>query len=235
MNKAKIIRKNICQIGALFLTFIILAVTACTAASSSTSTTATTTTSGEMEATEFQGTKLTPIKDQDLNALAGTQHIDQANYTLTIDGLVDHTLTLSYADLEALPQVSVLATLQCVEGWRYTAEWTGPSLGSIFAEAGVQPGAVIAIFYTADDTSGYTSVDLSYIDSNNIIIAMKDNGVTLPAANGFPLRLVASGKWGYKWAKWITRIELSSNTNFRGYWESNGYNNDGSVTGPIGN
>jgi DMSO/TMAO reductase YedYZ molybdopterin-dependent catalytic subunit len=187
-----------------------------------------------VEATEFQGTKLTPIKDQNLNALAGTQKINQTDYTLTIDGLVDHPLTLSYADLEALPQVSEIATLQCVEGWQYTAEWTGPTLSSIFAKAGVQPGAVIAIFHTADDTNGYSSVDLNYIDSNNIIVAMKDNGITLPAANGFPLRLVAAGKWGYKWAKWITRIELSSDTNFRGYWESNGYNNNGDVTGPIG-
>jgi DMSO/TMAO reductase YedYZ molybdopterin-dependent catalytic subunit len=235
MERTKINRKNIRRIGAFFLTFIILALTACTGASPSTTATVTSTTSGEVEATEFQGTKLTPIKDQNLNALAGTQKINQADYTLTIDGLVDHPLTLSYADLEALPQVSELATLQCVEGWQYTAEWTGPTLSSIFAKAGVQPGAVIAIFHTADDTSGYSSDDLNYIDSNNIIVAMKDNGVTLPAANGFPLRLVAAGKWGYKWAKWITSIELSSNTNFRGYWESNGYNNDGSVTGPIGN
>ena len=234
MERTKIIRKNIRRIGALFLTFIILALTACTAASHSTTATVTSTTSGEGEATEFQGTKLTPIKDQNLNALAGTQKINQTDYTLTIDGLVDHPLTLSYADLEALPQVSELATFQCVEGWQYTAEWTGPTLSSIFAKAGVQPGAVIAIFHTADDTNGYSSVDLNYIDSNNIIVAMKDNGITLPAANGFPLRLVAAGKWGYKWAKWITRIELSSDTNFRGYWESNGYNNNGDVTGPIG-
>ena len=234
MERTKINRKNIRRIGALFLTFVILDLTACTASSRSTTATVTSTTSGEVEATEFQGTKLTPIKDQNLNALAGTQKINEADYTLTIDGLVDHPLTLSYADLEALPQVSELATLQCVEGWQYTAEWTGPTLSSIFAKAGVQPGAVIAIFHTADDTSGYSSDDLNYIDSNNIIVAMKDNGVTLPAANGFPLRLVAAGKWGYKWAKWITRIELSSDTNFRGYWESNGYNNNGDVTGPIG-
>jgi DMSO/TMAO reductase YedYZ molybdopterin-dependent catalytic subunit len=234
MERIKTNRKNIRRIGALFLTFIILALSACTASSRSTTATITSTTSGEAEATEFQGPKLTPIKDQNLNALAGTQKINEADYTLTIDGLVDHPLTLSYADLEALPQFSELATLQCVEGWQYTAEWTGPTLSSIFAKAGVQPGAVIAIFHTADDTSGYSSDDLNYIDSNNIIVAMKDNGVTLPAANGFPLRLVAAGKWGYKWAKWITRIELSSDTNFRGYWESNGYNNNGDVTGPIG-
>jgi DMSO/TMAO reductase YedYZ molybdopterin-dependent catalytic subunit len=46
--------------------------------------------------------------------------------------------------------------------------------------------------------------------------------------------VVSYGKYGYKWAKWVTRIELSSNSNFRGYWESNGYNNDASVTGPAG-
>jgi DMSO/TMAO reductase YedYZ molybdopterin-dependent catalytic subunit len=74
------------------------------------------TTTGQVEATEFQGTKLTPIKDQLLNAIQGTQNINQANYTLTIDGLVDHPITLSYADLEALPQISELGTLECVEG-----------------------------------------------------------------------------------------------------------------------
>jgi DMSO/TMAO reductase YedYZ molybdopterin-dependent catalytic subunit len=192
------------------------------------------TTTGQVEATEFQGTKLTPIKDQLLNAIQGTQNINQANYTLTIDGLVDHPITLSYADLEALPQVSELGTLECVEGWSYTAKWTGPSLSAILASAGVQTGAVIAIFYTADDSDGFTSLDLSYINTNNIILALKDNDITLPAANGFPVRVVATGKYGYKWAKWVTGIEVSSNTNFLGYWESNGYNNNGDVNGPAG-
>jgi DMSO/TMAO reductase YedYZ molybdopterin-dependent catalytic subunit len=210
-------------------------ITTKTTTSTSTSTpVSTSTVTGQVEATEFQGTKLTPIKDQQLNGISGTLNINQANYTLTIDGLVDHPLKLSYADLEALPQISVLGTLECVEGWSYTAKWTGPSLAAILAQAGVQSGAVIAIFDTADDTDGFTSLDLSYINANNIIIALKDNDITLPAANGFPVRVVATGKYGYKWAKWVTGIELSSNTNFLGYWESNGYNNDGSVTGPAG-
>jgi len=206
-----------------------------TSISTSTSTpNSTPTATGAVEATEFQGTKLTPIKDQLLNAIEGTQNIDPTTYSLTIDGLVNHPLTLSYADLEALPQISELGTLECVEGWSYTAEWTGPSLSAIFAQAGVQPGALIAIFNTADDPDGFTSLDLSYINSNNIIIALKDNGVTLPAANGFPVRVVAIGKYGYKWAKWVTGIEISSNTSFLGYWESNGYNNNGDVNGPAG-
>ena len=194
-----------------------------------------TTVSGEVEATEFQGVKLTPIKDQLNNALKGTQIIDKDTYTLTIDGLVDHPLTLSYADLQAYPQISQLMDLNCVEGWNFTAKWTGPALSAIFADAGVQPGAVIAIFYTADVPEGYTSLDLNYIDANNIILALKLNDITLPPDRGFPFQVVAKSKFGYKWAKWVTRIELSSDTNFRGYWESNGYNNNADISGPAGN
>ena len=194
----------------------------------------TSTTNGQVEAATFEGTKLTPIKNQQLNGIAGIQNIDQATYYLAIEGMVDHPITFTYADLEALPQISVLATLECVEGWSYTAKWTGPSLSAILAQAGVQPGAVIAIFGTADDPDGFTSLDLSYINANNIILALKDNDITLPAANGFPVRVVAAGKWGYKWAKWVTSVDISSNANFQGYWESNGYNNNGDINGPAG-
>ncbi len=194
----------------------------------------TSTTNGQVEATTFEGTNLTPIKNQLLNGISGTQNINQATYYLAIEGMVDHPITFTYADLEALPQVSVLATLDCVEGWSYTAKWTGPSLSAILAQAGVQSGAVIAIFGTADDPDGFTSLDLSYINTNNIILALKDNDITLPAANGFPVRVVAAGKYGYKWAKWVTSIDISSNANFMGYWESYGYNNNGDVNGPAG-
>ena len=190
---------------------------------------------GEVEATEFQGVKLTPIKDQLNNALKGTQIINKDTYTLTVNGLVDHPLTLGYADLQAYPQISQLMDLNCVEGWSFTAKWTGPALSTIFADAGVKPEAVIAIFYTADVPEGYTSLDLNYIDANNIIVALKLNDITLPPDRGFPFQVVAMSKFGYKWAKWVTRIELSSNTNFRGYWESNGYNNNADINGPAGN
>ena len=187
---------------------------------------------GEIEATEFQGTKLTPINMQRNNALAGTQFIDKDTYQLTVDGLVDVPLLLSYADLQAFPQQDRLMPLNCVEGWSFTAKWTGPSLNDIFARAGVKPEAKIVIFYTTDDTIGYTSLDLAYIVDNNIIIALKDNDITLPPQRGFPFQLVAMSKYGYKWAKWVTRIELSDNTSFRGYWEKVGYNNNADDDGP---
>jgi DMSO/TMAO reductase YedYZ molybdopterin-dependent catalytic subunit len=187
---------------------------------------------GQIEAKAFGGSELTPINEQIDNAQPGTQSVDQATYNLTIDGLVDRPLSLSYADLQSYPQISQLATLENFNGSSFTAKWTGPSLSSIFADAGVQSGATIAIFYTADDPLGYTSLDLSYIKDNNIIIALKDNNITLTPDMGFPLQVVAKSKYGYKWAKWVTRIVLSSNANFRGNWETMGYNNNGDITGP---
>jgi DMSO/TMAO reductase YedYZ molybdopterin-dependent catalytic subunit len=187
---------------------------------------------GEVEATEYLGFKLTPISQQNNNALAGTQYIDKDSYVLIVDGLVDHPLQLTYADLQAYPQISQLMDLNCVEGWNFTAKWTGPALKAIFADAGVQPEAKIAIFYTTDVPEGYSSLDLDYIINNNIIIALKDNDITLTPDRGFPFQVVAMSKFGYKWAKWVVRIELSDNTSFRGYWESYGYNNDASIGGP---
>jgi DMSO/TMAO reductase YedYZ molybdopterin-dependent catalytic subunit len=180
---------------------------------------------GETEATEYLGVKLTPISAQRNNALAGTQVINKDTYKLTVDGLVNKTLTLTYGDLQAYPQVSKLATLPCVEGWSFIAKWTGPALASILDDAGVKPEAKILIFYTADSPSGYTSLDLSYIRDKNVIIALRLNDITMPQERGFPFQVVAEGKLGYKWAKWVTRIEVSDNENFRGYWESRGYSN----------
>jgi DMSO/TMAO reductase YedYZ molybdopterin-dependent catalytic subunit len=188
-------------------------------------------TSGEVDATEFQGVELTPISDQGNNALRGTQTIDRDSYQLVVDGLVKTPLSLSYADLQAYSQESWLMDLNCVEGWSFTAKWTGPSLSAILDEAQVDPSAVIAIFHTADVPSGYTSLDLQYIRDNNILLALKLNDVTLPPERGFPFQVVAKDKFGYKWAKWVTRIELSADADFLGYWERAGYDNSADVKG----
>lgn len=189
-------------------------------------------TSGEVEAIEYQGIELTPIEKQNTNALSGIQEIDRETYTLTIDGLVENPLTLTYNDLLAYTQESWLMDLDCVEGWSFTAKWTGPELNTIFNDAGIKPEAKIAIFYTSDVPTGYSSLDIDYITENNIIIALKINDITLPPERGFPFQVVAKSKYGYKWAKWITRVELSSDTDFRGYWESLGYSNNAEVGGP---
>jgi DMSO/TMAO reductase YedYZ molybdopterin-dependent catalytic subunit len=190
-------------------------------------------TTQEIEAASYNGVKLTPIKDQLNNALNGTQYIDRAAYRLTVNGLVNKPLSLSYDDLLAFPQEVRLNTFNCVEGWNFVAKWTGPTLDSIFDTAGLKPEGKIAIFYTTDDSfGGYTSLYLNYIHENQIIIALKNNDITLPPERGFPFQVVAQSKFGYKWAKWVNRIEISDNTSFRGYWESAGYNNEAYENGP---
>jgi DMSO/TMAO reductase YedYZ molybdopterin-dependent catalytic subunit len=57
------------------------------------------------------------------------------------------------------------------------------------------------------------------------------NNITLLTERGYPFQLVAEDKWGYKWIKWVTEIELSDNNNYEGYWESRGYNNNGDLSG----
>lgn len=85
--------------------------------------------------------------------------------------------------------------------------------------------ANIIIFHAYD---GYTtSLPLDYIVYRDILVAYKMNEITIPSERGFPFQLVAESKWGYKWVKWITRIELSDDVHYRGYWESRGYSNTG--------
>ena len=219
-------RKSLAVMGIFMVLLFSLAVVSCTR------TAPTTGAAGELEATEFMGRTLTPINQQRNNALQGTQIIERETYRLVVDGLVNNPLSLSYDDLLAYPQISKLTDLDCVEGWNFTAKWTGPELDEIFTDAGVKPEALIAIFYTADAPEGYTSLDLNYINERKIIAALKLNDITLPAERGFPFQVVAESKFGYKWAKWVTRIELSDNTNFRGYWETFGFSNNAAVDGP---
>ncbi len=188
---------------------------------------------GETEATEYMGQSLTPLKEQRNNALAGIQRLDSATYRLKVSGLVDTPLELTYADLQALPQVSKVLDMNCVEGWDFTAKWTGPTLKSVFEKAGVKTSANNVIFRTSDALEGgYTSLLLDYVLTKDIILGLKINDLTLPADRGFPFQVVAESKFGYKWAKWVTEIELSDDLTFKGYWESEGYSNDADDQGP---
>lgn len=183
----------------------------------------------EVETLEYQGIELTPISEQRTNAIKGTQRIVADTYVLTVDGLVNDPQQLSYDQITSYENVSKVIDLDCVEGWGFTAKWTGVPVATLLDEAGVQEGATTVIFYSADGYS--TSLDLDYLIDNNIILGYRLNDVTLPQDRGFPLQLVAESKYGYKWGKWITGIEVV-NEPYEGYWESRGYNNNADVGGP---
>ncbi|UCD27208.1 MAG: molybdopterin-dependent oxidoreductase [Candidatus Bathyarchaeota archaeon] len=178
-----------------------------------------------VEVREYEGQDLSSINDFRENSIEGPQHIDLEYYKLTVTGLVKNEIEYTYDDIISNYQIfNKVVTLHCVEGWSATILWDGILVEDLLEEAEVNPKATIVIFHAYDGYS--TSLPLDYIIDNNIIIAYKMNKVTLPPERGFPFQLVAESKWGYKWIKWITEIELSDNEDYRGYWESRGYPND---------
>ncbi|MCK9306030.1 MAG: molybdopterin-dependent oxidoreductase [Methanoculleus sp.] len=180
------------------------------------------------EVREYQGEQLSSITDFRENSIRGPQHVNASTYTLTVDGLVENREDYSYdALMERFPHYRKVVTLYCVEGWDVTILWEGIRVKDLLQEAGVKPGANTVIFYAEDGYS--SSLPLAYIEDRDILLAYAMNNVTLPAERGFPFQLVAEDRWGYKWVKWVTRIEVSDDENYRGYWESRGYANNGSL------
>ena len=184
----------------------------------------------EGELREYQGTKLDPAVGPRDNSIKGVQQVDLATYQLAIDGLVDEPASYAYADVVALPSEERLITIHCVEGWDATILWKGVTMQTLLDAANVQATANTVIFHATD---GYTtSLPLKEILDHNLILAYDANGIALPPEMGFPFIFVAEDKWGYKWARWVNRIELSSDASYEGYWENNGYSNDADLDKP---
>ncbi|MGA9099421.1 MAG: molybdopterin-dependent oxidoreductase [Methanotrichaceae archaeon] len=180
----------------------------------------------EVEAKEYQGISLEPLSLQGNNAIAGTQFIDRATYRLNVTGLVNKEISWSYDDLLGLQAYSEVAYMPCVEGWGFNAKWTGFRVMDLLNHSGLRPEAKYVIFHTADNYS--SDLPLDYLKDNNILMAYGINDITLPPERGFPFQLVAESKYGYKWAKWITWIEVTDKEE-RGYWESRGYSDSANV------
>jgi DMSO/TMAO reductase YedYZ molybdopterin-dependent catalytic subunit len=176
------------------------------------------------EIREYEGVDLSSITAFRENSIKGPQAMDVESYTLGITGLVANSTSYTYDEvMNRYQHYKKVVTLDCVEGWSVTILWEGVLVRDLLAEADPLARAEVVIFHAYD---GYTtSLPLDYIMDNDILMAYKMNDVVLPPERGFPFQLVAESKWGYKWIKWITEIELSDDANYRGYWESRGYSN----------
>lgn len=181
------------------------------------------------EVRSYQGQDLSSISDVHENAIIGTQYVNESGYRLTVTGLTTTTKVSTYREvLDNHQHYTKVVTLDCVEGWSVKILWEGVLVRDLINEAGVDPRANTVIFHATD---GYTtSFPLSYVMDNDVIIAYKMNNVTIDAEHGYPFRLVAEDKWGYKWIKWIDEIELSDNPAYRGYWEQRGYSESGNLS-----
>jgi DMSO/TMAO reductase YedYZ molybdopterin-dependent catalytic subunit len=181
-----------------------------------------------VEIREYQGEKLSSVNDFRENSIKGPQNINKSTYQLKITGLVTTQKNFTYDEIiNNLQHYKKVVTLDCVEGWSVKILWEGFLVKDLIAEARPNTSANTIIFKAYD---GYTtSFPINYTTDNNILLAYKMNNATLPPERGFPFQLVAESKWGYKWIKWVTEIELSDNLNYKGYWENRGYSNSGDL------
>jgi DMSO/TMAO reductase YedYZ molybdopterin-dependent catalytic subunit len=181
-----------------------------------------------VEIREYQGTDLSSITDFRENSIKGPQRIDLESYRLKVDGLVENRLEYTLGEVTDNHQsYKKVVTLNCVEGWRVKILWEGVLVKDLIEAAKASLEANTVIFHAYD---GYTtSLPLDYIMGQDIMLAYRMNGVVPPPERGAPFQLVAESKWGYKWIKWVTRIELSNDANYQGYWERRGYSNDGDL------
>ncbi len=146
-------------------------------------------------------------------------------WSLSVRGLVERPLALDYAQATARPAVSRIATLECIgnsvgDDTIGTAEWTGIPLKALLDEVGVRDGAVDVVFRAAD---GYTdSLSLERALSGDVLVAHRMNGVPLPRAHGFPLRVIAPGLYGMKSVQWLTEIDVVEQ-DYLGYYQTKGW------------
>ncbi len=221
-HKSQKLRKVIPYVGAVL--FIVLIVTLVLAAAPQNFPTIL----YPSEVRDYMGENLSSIGDVRENAIAGTQYLNNTNYSLKIAGLVDNPLKLSYEDVVSdFPSHQKVVTIYCVEGWNAKILWEGVLITDLLEAANANMSAPVAIFRASDGYS--TALPIGYLVEKNIILAYKMNNLTMPVERGFPFELVAETQAGYKWIKWVTEIEVSDNAEYRGYWESRGYPNNATV------
>ena len=177
----------------------------------------------DSEVRQYEGKQLGSIADFRENSIKGPQEVDISAYRLKVVGKVANPHDLTYDEVIDRPTYEKVVRINCVEGWSVDILWEGVLLSDLLEQAGYDKGAKVVIFRCEDGYS--TSLPLDYVIERDILLASKMNGLDLPAERGYPFQVVAEDKWGYKWAKWVTSIEVSDDERFKGYWEQRGYDN----------
>lgn len=159
------------------------------------------------------------------------QHYDQpdigeAAFRLKVTGLVERELTLSMADIKALPKIEIDAGFECggngerlFQGLIGNAKWGGASLKAVLERAGIKPEGIEVVFY-GNDKGNENVRDMTveqafgrsmHIDdalNADVMLAYEMNGEPLPLYHGAPLRLLVPGWYGVANVKWLGQIHV---------------------------
>ena len=153
--------------------------------------------------------------------------VDIEAWALSVGGMVKKPLALAYEDLFQFKRISQISRLKCVECWSAKAEWEGFRFDDLVAMAQPDPKAKYVYFQSAD--SYYESYRLDELLRTRVLMVLRMDGQPLTREHGFPLRLIAPFKYGYKNVKYITRVEFTDKRK-RNYWSDSGpYSVDGTI------
>jgi DMSO/TMAO reductase YedYZ molybdopterin-dependent catalytic subunit/uncharacterized Tic20 family protein len=184
----------------------------------------------------FEDPRLAPLLDSevtptylfyriDINPIVPV--VDAISWTLTVKGLVNNPLTITYEEIKSMPSVKEYATLQCVSNkiggdLTSTALWKGVRLKDVLQKAQVKPGAKYIAVRCYDGYDVGIPLERGLLDGS--ILAYEMNLAPLTSEHGYPVRAIVPGLYGMMNPKWITEIELVDNV-YEGYWARNGWTN----------
>ncbi|MDH7557916.1 MAG: molybdopterin-dependent oxidoreductase [Candidatus Bathyarchaeota archaeon] len=163
------------------------------------------------------------IRKVPLRHIGIVPEFDLELWRLEVCGEVEKPVVLSFEDVKALPSVVCVSDFHCVEGWSLlNNRWKGVSFKVIVELVKPKAGVECVVFECYD---GYlTSLSLSDLLKDGVLLAYKLDGEWLTRERGGSLRLVVPHKYAYKSPMWLKRIKFTSEQEL-GYWEKRGYSN----------
>lgn len=151
---------------------------------------------------------------------------DPATWDFKAGGMVENPVTLTWAEMAALPRTEVTTDFHCVTKWStFDNRWEGVAIREILARARPKPEArfVMALGHVDEKRYGYsTNIPLEDLDRADVLLAMRRNGEDIDADHGGPLRLVVPHLYAWKSCKWIRGL-VFMDADKAGYWEGLGY------------
>lgn len=161
--------------------------------------------------------------------------LDALSWELQITGMVENPITISWAELVALPLEESYTTLMCVSDevggdLIGNAKWLGYPIRHLLARAEPKSGADMVFSRSSDGFTASTPLSVLQEDTRNAILAVGMNGEPLPAEHGYPVRMVVPGLYGYVSAtKWVVELEVTRFSAKSAYWTQRGWSTHGPV------